>query len=59
MAIDHPELDREFFDVNTGFVVEPGCPVIIAAYAVAHKQAIVTCDKGFLHISTALKSGRK
>jgi hypothetical protein len=27
MAIDHPELDREFFDVTTGFVVEPGCPL--------------------------------
>jgi hypothetical protein len=59
MAIDHPELDREIVDVNTCFLVEAGCPVIIAAYAVAHKQAIVTCDKGFLHISTALKSGRK
>jgi predicted nucleic acid-binding protein len=32
---------------------------LIAAYAVAHKQTIVTCDKGFLHISTALKRGRK
>ena len=32
---------------------------LIAAYALAHKQTIVTCDKGFLHISTALKRGRK
>ena len=31
---------------------------LIAAYALAHEQTLVTCDSGFLHISAALKRSR-
>lgn len=31
---------------------------LIAAYALAHEQTLVTCDDGFLHISAALNRSR-